>query len=79
MKCFLYDIYIVIRNFSLNRKITKNTSGYIDAAFVYSQNDNSEKALEMANKAEVVFPADSEIPRVRALAFFQKNAKNKNA
>jgi hypothetical protein len=32
LKCFLYDIYIVIKNFSLNRKITKNTSGYIDAA-----------------------------------------------
>ena len=31
-KCFLYDIYIVLKNFSLNRKITINTSGYIDAA-----------------------------------------------
>ena len=32
LKCFLYDIYIVLKNFSLNRKITKSTSGYIDAA-----------------------------------------------
>jgi len=32
LKCFLYDIYIVLKNFSSNRKITKNTSGYIDAA-----------------------------------------------
>jgi len=32
LKCFLYDIYIVLKNFSLNRKITKGTSGYIDAA-----------------------------------------------
>jgi hypothetical protein len=30
--CFLYDIYIVLRNFSLKKKISKNTSGYIDAA-----------------------------------------------
>jgi glycosyltransferase involved in cell wall biosynthesis len=32
LKCFLYDIYIVLKNFSINRKVTKNTSGYIDAA-----------------------------------------------
>ncbi len=32
LKCFLYDVYIVLKNFSLNRKITNNTSGYIDAA-----------------------------------------------
>ena len=31
-KCFLYDIYIVLKNFSFNRNITKSTSGYIDAA-----------------------------------------------
>ena len=30
--CFLYDIYVVLKNFSFKRKITKNTSGYIDAA-----------------------------------------------
>ena len=32
LKCFLYDIYIVLKNFSFNRKITNSTSGYIDAA-----------------------------------------------
>jgi glycosyltransferase involved in cell wall biosynthesis len=32
LKCFLYDIYIVLKNFSFNKKINKNTSGYIDAA-----------------------------------------------
>ena len=32
LKCFLYDLYIVLKNFSFNKKITKNTSGYIDAA-----------------------------------------------
>ena len=32
LKCFLYDIYIILKNFSFNRKITKSTSGYIDAA-----------------------------------------------
>ena len=31
-KCFLYDIYIILKNFSFNRKITNSTSGYIDAA-----------------------------------------------
>ena len=31
LKCFLYDIYIVLKNLS-KKKITKNTSGYIDAA-----------------------------------------------
>ena len=31
-KCFLYDIYIILKNFSFNRKITKSTSGYIDSA-----------------------------------------------
>ena len=30
--CFLYDIYIVLRNFSFKKKISKSTSGYIDAA-----------------------------------------------
>ena len=30
--CSLYDIYIVLRNFSFKKKISKNTSGYIDAA-----------------------------------------------
>ncbi len=32
LKCFVYDIYIVLKNFSFNRKITKSTSGYIDSA-----------------------------------------------
>ncbi len=32
LKCFLYDLYIVLKNFSFNKKITKSTSGYIDAA-----------------------------------------------
>ena len=32
LKCFLYDIYVILKNFSINRKITKNTTGYIDAA-----------------------------------------------
>ena len=32
LKCFLYDIYIILKNFSFNRKATNNTSGYIDAA-----------------------------------------------
>ena len=32
LKCFLYDIYIILKNFSFNKKITKNTSGYIDSA-----------------------------------------------
>ena len=32
LKCFLYDIYIILKNFSFNRKITNSTSGYIDAA-----------------------------------------------
>ena len=31
-KCFLYDIYIILKNFSFNRKASKSTSGYIDAA-----------------------------------------------
>ena len=31
-KCFLFDIIIVLKNFSFNRKSTKSTSGYIDAA-----------------------------------------------
>ena len=30
--CFLYDIYIVLRNFSLKKEISKSTSGYIEAA-----------------------------------------------
>ena len=32
IKSFLYDHYIVLRNFFINKKITTNTSGYIDAA-----------------------------------------------
>tara|TARA_B100001057_G_scaffold46877_1_gene41818 strand:+ start:12705 stop:13712 length:1008 start_codon:yes stop_codon:yes gene_type:complete len=32
IKCFLYDIYIIFKNFSFNKKITNSTSGYIDAA-----------------------------------------------
>ena len=32
LKCFLYDIYVVLKNFFVYRKITKNTTGYIDAA-----------------------------------------------
>ncbi len=35
IKCFLYDIYIVLKNFSFNKKVSKNTSGYINAA-IYS-------------------------------------------
>ena len=31
-KCFLYDIYIILKNFSFNRKSTNSTSGYIDSA-----------------------------------------------
>ena len=30
--CFLYDIKIILKNFSLSRKATKNTSGFIDSA-----------------------------------------------
>ena len=30
--CFLYDIKIILKNFLPTRKITKNTSGYIDSA-----------------------------------------------
>ena len=30
--CSLYDIYIVLKNFSFKKKISKSTSGYIDAA-----------------------------------------------
>ena len=33
--CFFYDIYTILKNFSFNKKITKSTSGYIDAA-IYS-------------------------------------------
>ena len=35
IKCFLYDVSIILRNFSLNKKVTKNTSGYIESA-IYS-------------------------------------------
>ena len=35
LKCFFYDLYIFLKNFSFNRKVTKNTSGYINAA-IYS-------------------------------------------
>ena len=31
-KCFLFDIKIVLKNFSFNKKATNNTSGYIDSA-----------------------------------------------
>ena len=31
-KCFLYDIYVIFKNFSFNRKATNSTSGYIDSA-----------------------------------------------
>jgi|TARA_B110000444_G_C18768235_1_gene561152 hypothetical protein len=31
-KCFLYDVNIIIKNFLPNRKVTKNTHGYIDSA-----------------------------------------------
>ena len=30
--CFLYDIYVVLKNFSFKKKISKSTSGYIGAA-----------------------------------------------
>ena len=33
--CLFYNIYVVLKNFSFNKKISKNTSGYIDAA-IYS-------------------------------------------
>lgn len=32
LKCFLYDIYVILKNFSFSKRITKNTSGFIDAA-----------------------------------------------
>ena len=35
LKSFFYDFYIFLKNFSFNRKVTKNTSGYINAA-IYS-------------------------------------------
>ena len=35
LKSFFYDLYIFLKNFSFNRKVTKNTSGYINAA-IYS-------------------------------------------
>jgi hypothetical protein len=35
IKCFLYDIYIILKNFSFKNKTTKNTSGYIESA-IYS-------------------------------------------
>ena len=35
LKYFFYDLYIFLKNFSFNRKVTKNTSGYINAA-IYS-------------------------------------------
>ena len=31
-KCFFYDIYVVLKNFTFNKKISKSTSGYIDSA-----------------------------------------------
>ena len=35
LKCFLYDIQIILKNFLFNKKITKNTHGYIESA-IYS-------------------------------------------
>ncbi len=32
LKCVIYDLKIILRNFILNRKITKNTSGYFEAS-----------------------------------------------
>ena len=32
LKCFVYDIKVIINNFLPNRKITKNTNGYIESA-----------------------------------------------
>ena len=32
LKCFLYDIRIILKNFLLTKKATKNTQGYIDSA-----------------------------------------------
>ena len=32
LKCLIYDVYVILKNLFINRKITKNTSGYIDAA-----------------------------------------------
>ena len=32
IRCFLYDIYIILKNFSFTRSASKNTSGYIDSA-----------------------------------------------
>lgn len=35
LRCFLFDIYVILKNFAFNKKLTKNTSGYIEAA-IYS-------------------------------------------
>ena len=35
IKCFLYDIYTILKNFTFSNKVTKNTSGYIESA-IYS-------------------------------------------
>jgi hypothetical protein len=35
LKYFLYDVQIILKNFLLNKKITKNTHGYIESA-IYS-------------------------------------------
>lgn len=32
LKCVIYDLKIILRNFFFNRKITKNTSGYFEAS-----------------------------------------------
>lgn len=32
IKCFLYDLKVIIKNFLPNRKVPKNTQGYIDSA-----------------------------------------------
>ena len=50
LKCFLYDFYVVLKNFSFNRKITKNTSGYIDAAI-----HSNAYVLELPYKYCVIF------------------------
>ena len=32
LKCFLFDIKIILKNFSFNKSATNNTSGFIDSA-----------------------------------------------
>ena len=50
VKCFFYDILIILKNFSFNRKITKNTSGYIDAAI-----HSNAKVLELPYNYCIIF------------------------